>query len=316
MCFGQSTTGSSTSTTNYPPQLLNAANANLGLSEQLGFGAFNAPTQQIAGFSPDQTSAFDMTRVLAGSSNPYLGNIQNLYVAYGSAPAQSVSPPSVLGPGTSATTASLTDYMDPNLKLELDPTLQEISRQAAIAKNGAGGVGSNATAAGAFGDARQGVEDANVDAAAIRQAAQATAGAYQNAYQNAANLRGMDVSNLINTQTTNAGLNEQALARALGAGNALSNLDQYMTQRGLNLAQALNATGTQQQQREQQGLTSQFNQQMLSLLGPYQYQLPALNSTLAAATGVAPKTVTNTASAPNNSGWGVSGSLLGNLFAV
>ena len=316
MCFGQSTTGSSTSTTNYPPQLLNAANANLGLSEQLGLGSFNAPTQQTAGFSPDQASAFDMTRSLAGASNPYLGNIQNLYAAYGSTPAQSVSAPSVLGPGTNAAGASLTDYMDPNLKLELDPTLQEISRQAAIAKNGPGGVGSAATAAGAFGDARQGVEDANVDEAAMRQAAQATAGAYQQAFQNAANLRGMDVSNLINAQTTNAGLNEQALARALGAGNAFTNLDQYMTQRGLNLAQALNSTGTQQQQNQQQGLTSQFNQQMLSLLGPYQYQLPALNSTLSAVTGVAPKTVSNTASAPNNSGWGVTGSLLGNLFAM
>src|SRR5712691_8032866 len=77
MCFGPSTTGSSTSTSSYPPQLLDAANKNLGFSETLGLGPFNAPTQQIAGFSPDQTSAFGLTRSLAASGNPYLASIQN-----------------------------------------------------------------------------------------------------------------------------------------------------------------------------------------------------------------------------------------------
>ncbi len=314
MCFGPSTTGSSTSMSSYPPQLLDAANKNLGLSETLGLGPFNAPTQQIAGFSPDQTSAFGLTRSLAASGNPYLASIQNDYANYGGAPASKISAPSVLGPNANAATASLGDYLDPNIRTELDPTLAEIARQAQIAKTGAGGEGTAATAAGAFGDARSGVERAGIDEAQMRQAAQATAGAYENAFRNAANLRGIDISNLIGTQTTSAGLNEQALARALGAGNAFTNLDRYMTQRGLDLAQALDRTGAQQQQNQQQGLTSQFNQQMLSLLGPYQYQLPALNATLGAVTGAAPKTTTTTASAPNNSGWALGGALLGNMI--
>ena len=41
--------------------------------------------------------------------------------------------------------------MDPNPQAELAPTLQAIGQQAQIAMNGAGGVGSQATAAGAFG---------------------------------------------------------------------------------------------------------------------------------------------------------------------
>jgi hypothetical protein len=182
--------------------------------------------------------------------------------------------------------------------LELDPTLAAIQRQADIAKTGPGGVGASATAAGAFGDARQGVENANVDEAAMRQAALATGQAYQNAFQNAAGLRGIDVSNLMNTQSANAALRQQQLQNMLGSGNALTNLSQYTTGTGLNLAQALNQAGTQQQQLGQQQMNALYNQQLQNLLGPYQYQLPALNQTLSAAMPSQPTTTTT--QQPNN----------------
>jgi hypothetical protein len=299
MCFGMTTTNQQTTTPSAAIQ--GQGLSNLGFASNLANTPFSAPLQGTAGFTPQQQQAFGQIGNLASApnaNNPFYSTAANDYSNYGSAPAASISLPSVLGSGVDPATASLNQYIDPNLQLELDPTLAAIQRQADIAKTGPGGVGSSATAAGAFGDARQGVENANVDEAATRQAAQATGQAYQNAFTNAANLRGLDVSNLMNTQTTNAALRQQQLQNMLGSGNALTNLSQYTTGTGLNLAQALNQDGTQQQQLAQQQMNTLYNQQLQNLLGPYQYQLPALNQTLQAAMPSQPTTTTT--QQPNN----------------
>jgi hypothetical protein len=310
MCFGNQTT--STQTTTPSPLVQQAGQQAYSFAQNLAGQPFNPPLQNIVGFNPTQTTAFANIANLAtapNANNPFFSDISNDFSRYGAAPASTISAPSVLGANVNPMTANLNQYIDPNLQLELAPTLQEITRQADIAKNGPGGVGASATAAGAYGDARQGVENANVDEAAMRQAAQATAGAYQTAFQNAANLRGMDVTNAINTQAQNANLNEQALSRVLGAGNALQNLAGYQTNAGLNLGQALLGTGNQQQQNSQSQANANYTQALQSVLGPYQYQIPALNSTLAALTPTQP--TTTTVQQPNNAGWNVLGSIFG-----
>jgi hypothetical protein len=294
MCFGMTTTQAQTTIPSNFTQW--AGQDAFNFANNLAQQGFNAPLQQTAGFNPMQTQGWGSIAQMASNpnnNNPFYNNEANAFAAYGAAPASQISAPSVLGSNVNPATATLNQYIDPNLQLELNPTLAEITRQADIAKTGAGGVGAAATAAGAFGDARQGVENANVDEAAMRQAAQATAGAYQTAFQNAANLRGVDVSNMLNEQTQNANLNEQALARLLGSGNALQNLAQFQTGQGLNLAQAAVAGGTQQQQNAQQQLSAMYNQQLQNVLGPYQYQVPALTSALTAMKGTQPS-VTNT----------------------
>ena len=314
MCFGMTTTQQQTNTPS--PFVQNAGQQAFGFARNLANEPFSAPLQGVAGFTPMQTQGWGTIANLASApnaDNPFYRTVANDYASYGAAPASHIGAPSVLGANVDPATASLTQYLDPNLQLELNPTLAEITRQANIAKTGAGGVGSAATAAGAFGDARQGIENANVDEAAMRQAAQATAGAYRNAFTNAANLRGIDLSNLINTQSANANLNEQALARVLGSGNALTNLAQYQTGQGLNLAQAAVAGGAQQQQNAQQQLNSLYTQQLQDLLGPYQYQLPALNQTVSALTPTQPSTATT--QQPNNAGWNILGSVLGSAFS-
>jgi hypothetical protein len=314
MCFGMTTTAQQTNTPS--PWLQANAQSNLGFASNLAQTPFAAPLQATAPFNPTQTAAFADIANLAGAANagnPFYNPISNDFAAYGAAPAGHVGAPSVLGQNVDPATASLNQYIDPNLHLELDPTLAEITRQAQIAKTGPGGVGASATAAGAYGDARQGVENANVDAAAMRQAAQATAGAYQNAYTNALAARGSDVANLINTQGQNANLNEQALARVLGSGSALQNLAGYQTGTGLNLAQSLLGAGNQQQQLAQQQANAVYNQALQDLLGPYQYQLPALNATLQSAAAGSPTTTTT--SAPNNALWSLLGSLGGSIFS-
>jgi hypothetical protein len=310
MCFGMTTTSQQTNTPS--PFVQGAGQTAFDFAKNIATQPFNAPLQSTAGFNPMQTQGWSTIAQMAASpdaNNPFYNTISNDFSSYGSAPASKVFAPSVLGGGTNPFSASLSDYIDPNLKLELDPTLAEIARRANIAKSGPGGVGATATAAGAFGDARQGVENANVDEAAMRQAAQATGQAYRDAFQNAAALRGTDVSNLIGTQTTNANLNEQALQRLLGSGNALQNLAQFQTGQGLNLAQAAIAGGTAQQQNAQQQLNALYNQQLQNLLGPYQYQIPALNSTVSALTPTQPSTTTT--QQPNNALWNLFGTALG-----
>jgi hypothetical protein len=310
MCFGMTTTSQQTNTPS--PFVQGAGQTAFDFAKNIATRPFNAPLQSTAGFNPMQTQGWSTIAQMATSpdaNNPFYNTISNDFSSYGSAPASKVFAPSVLGGGTNPFSASLSDYIDPNLKLELDPTRAEITRQANIAKSGPGGVGAAATAAGAFGDARQGVENANVDEAAMRQAAQATGQAYRDAFQNAAALRGTDVSNLIGTQTTNANLNEQALSRLLGSGNALQNLAQFQTGQGLNLAQAAIAGGTAQQQNAQQQLNALYNQQLQNLLGPYQYQIPALNSTVSALTPTQPSTTTT--QQPNNALWNLFGTALG-----
>jgi hypothetical protein len=314
MCFGMTTTNQQTTT---PSGVIQAAGQNnLSFAQSLAGNPFSAPLQGIAGFTPQQSQAFGQIGNLASApnaNNPFYNTIANDYASYGSAPAMSVSLPSVLGGNVNPATASLSQYVDPNLQFELNPTLAAISRQADIALTGAGGVGSQATAAGAFGDTRQGIQNAQTDYDAMLAAGQATGQAYQNAFQNAANLRGVDVSNLMNAQTTNAALRQQRLQNMLGSGNALTNLSQYTTGTGLDLAQALNQAGTQQQQNTQQQMNAAYNQQLQNLLGPYQYQLPALNQTLSSSYQSQP--ITTQTQQPNNAGWNLAGSLLGSAFS-
>jgi hypothetical protein len=287
-----------------------------GFARSLANNPFSAPLQGVAGFNPMQTQGWGKIAGMAGApdaNNPFFSTSANDFAAYGSAPASKVFAPSILGGNTNAFTANLTDYVNPALSFSLNPTLNEIAHQAQMAKNGPGGMGSAATAAGAYGDARHGVENANVDEAAMRQAGLATGQAYQNAFNTAAALRGTDVSNLMGAQTTNAGLNEQMLARILGSGNALTNLAGFQTGQGLTLANAAVQGGTQQQQNAQQQANAVYNKQLQDLLAPYQYQLPALSAALSGLTATQPKTTTT--SQPSGSLLGILGAGGGSLLS-
>jgi hypothetical protein len=319
---GMNTTQQTNSATNHvvPAFLSNQAQTNLANADSIASQPYVG--QQVANLTPDQIAGFQTIRNVAGSGNPYLSQIQNAYSTYGNTPASSVNVSSLLGGGVNPNNTTLQNYMDQNISTELNPTLAEIERQRQIAVSGTGGVGSQATGAGgsdAFGDARAGVEAANTNAAALRAAGQATGTAYQNAHQNALQALGIDRSNALNAQTTNAGLNEQYLARVLGSGNALQGLDAAQMQRGLTQGQSLLSIGGQQQAQDQAIL----NLPWLNNQGQQAYELAALQGQNAATTAAVPAAgYTNygqgTVQQPNNSGWGMLGSLggaiLGNMI--
>jgi hypothetical protein len=317
LCFGMQTTQQTDTSRTMPSWLTNQAQTNIGNANNIAAQGYVG--QHVAGFTGAENQAFANiagTVNAPNANNPYLSRIQQAYNTYGTAPAGLVNAPSVLGSNVNPATASLSQYIDPNLQMELDPTLQNIERERQIAISGAGGVGSQATGQGgadAFGDARAGVAEAQTNKAALTANAAATGQAYQNAFTNAANLRGVDLSNMINTQTTNAGLNEQQLARVLGSGNALQNLSTSQTGQALTLDQALLGTGQLQHQQNQ----AEANLPWLNNQGRQQFELAGLagqNAATGVATPAAGWNQTSTTSQPNNSGWALAGSLFGSAF--
>src|SRR5215469_1795672 len=124
MCFGMSTTQQQTTTPS--PFVQQAGQQAYSFAQNLAGQPFNPPLQNIVGFNPTQTTAFANIANLAAApnaNNPFFSGIANDFSRYGAAPAAKISAPSVLGANVDPTTANLNQYIDPNLKLELNPTL-------------------------------------------------------------------------------------------------------------------------------------------------------------------------------------------------
>lgn len=310
MCFGMTTTAQQTNTPS--PFVQGAGQTAFNFAQNLATQPFSAPLQFTAPIAPLANQGLASVANLnaaPNANNPFYNQEANAFSTFGSTALPTISPQSVFGSGVNPANTTIASYMDPNLHTELAPTLQAINQQAQQAMWGAGGNASGATAAGAFGDARQGVQNAMTDYQAMLAAGQATGQAYQNAFQNAMNARNTDVANQMTAQQQNAQLAQQQLQNLLGSGTALQNLAQFQTGQGLNLAQAAISGGQYQQQTQQQALNALYSQQLQNLLGPYQYQIPALNSSLAALTPTQPSTTTT--QQPNNAGWNILGSVLG-----
>ena len=170
------------------------------------------------------------------------------------------------------TNAQMSQYMNPYTQNVIDTTMQQIGQQQAMAKQQNAG---NATAAGAFGGARQGVQDALTDKYYGQIGAQTAATLNSQNFaqaQNEANT--VNAGNLAaSTANQNAGL--QANQQKLQSGANLGFLGQG--QQGIALGNAnavLNAGGVQQSTRNAQDQFA-YNQYWNQLMWPYQ-QLGAL----------------------------------------
>jgi hypothetical protein len=309
MCFGNTvTTGTKDTTTTLPGYLSNAAQANVANAGAVTSQPFTPYTRQMtAPMTADQNSATGLLRAVAGTSDPYTAQAAGAYGNLISAPAQSISAPSLLGPKQNVNTATIQDYMNPYLQASLDPTLQAIARQGEAARKT---IDASATMSGAFGDARQGVESANQMRDENTLVGNTVGQAYNNAFNTAAGLRSQDIANAINTQNANAGYNEQALQRGATGASDLTNLDKYDTGRQVDLAHALEAQGATEQATNQAADTAAFNEFMRQQgYGPQMIQL--MSQILAASPGNKATDVNATTTAPDNSGFGILGSLLG-----
>lgn len=302
MCFGGPQT-TKTQTTTLPGYLNDAAQKNVANAMNFASTPFQAYTgEKVAPLTQDQNDAFGMVRSIAGTNNPYLSDIEGLYKTFANTPASSISAPSIIGGGTNVASSTIQDYMSPYIMAALQPQLQDLERSGVAQRKD---LDARATMDGAFGDARSGIERGaqrrNEDI--LRNNIIGTG--YHTAFNTAAGLRDKDISNSIDAQKTNASLVEQALQRAITGGTAFQNLNDKTIDSAGKLVEA----GTTQQQT-QQAINSADMAEFLRGQGWTREQIATVTAALAGT----PYNKTTETQEPNNSGFGIAGSLVSSIL--
>lgn len=311
ICFGNSQTSTTQSSSNnsYTPAswLSGAAQNNLNFASNLqskGFSPYSG--QQVADFSPQQTQSFGMGNGIAGAVTPAVqlaGTGLENYLNTTQGPAPTVAPQTIA--------SNMSPYMNQYVSMALQPQLQQAANAYMLQSQALNG---QATSAGAFGDPRTALLQGNLGLNYALENQGLVGNAYNAAFNTAIGAGAQDTANNLQGQITNAGLKNTWLANELAGVNA--GFGQGTTATNLE-----NQLGAQQTAQGQAGLNALYNQWLMGEQYPFQ-TTQLMNSTIGAATPAAPSTSnsssTQTTSTPNNSGWGmlgsVAGSALGNLI--
>lgn len=177
--------------------------------------------RQFAGFTPDQTSAFDIVRQYA---NPNSAGMQN--VASGASAIQGAStyqPMMVAGQQADRSAIqnlqaqsgaqNMSQYMNPFQQDVVDVALGDIERARQMQQMQGS---AQAQRAGAFGGSRQGVAEALTNEAALREAGRTAAGLRSQGFEFAAGMGQQDAARQLQAQASNQGVDmslEQANAQ-------------------------------------------------------------------------------------------------------
>lgn len=262
------TTGSTTAQTSNLPDWYNQYIQGIGgkaIQTAQNAESQPIPQQSVAGFTPDQTQAFQQVRQNQGVWQPYLGDAQERFgnSTSSATTAQNQANGAVAGPAANFT-QNWQQYMSPYTS----SVVNEIARlgnqnfqEGIMPQIQASMIGS-----GQFGSER----NADVLGRAARDAQQNITGqqasALEAGYSTAGNLFNQDANRQQQQQATQA---STALAGGQLATNAwdtsgqrVGALGQAASQMGLSDAQALQASGQQQQQLNQVGLDTAYNNQV------------------------------------------------------
>lgn len=178
--------------------------------------------QLIADFTPQQQQGMQMAGQAATAYQPDLGAAEGLTAAS----TQQWSP------------QAAQQYMSPYAQAALAPQIQALQIQQGLNQNK---IDANATQAGAFGDARHGVQSALND------------------YFGGQNLANIEATGMNTAYNTGLSAFQNANQQLLGAGNQFANLGAQQQGLGETGAQSLFGAGAQQQQLQQQQLTEAYN---------------------------------------------------------
>lgn len=285
MCFGNTTTDTTKNTTYTPtPAVSNAATANLTYATNQENTPFSPYTgNQVAPFGSLQQQSFN------SAASPDISNMIN---SYASAPAQTVSPGTISG--------AMSPYFNQYVNYALAPQIQAQQQQFDTQNKN---LDAAATSSGAYGDARAGIEAANLTTQQNIARQGLIGNAYNSAFNTAIGAGAQDVANNLQGQVTNANLAETANARQLTGANALEGV--------LNQQ---NQFGQQQTAQSQAGLNAAYNQWLMGQQRPYQ-NIQALNSAVQAGAYGMPANTSAVTQSPDNSGFGLLGSAASLLAA-
>lgn len=255
MCFGtDEQTSTQSTTTPLDAQIQQAGSQALNQAMAIGNQTYPGydTSQRVAPFAADQSSAFKMIEDYTTGYQPNVyGYALQGAKAYGAAPAQTVTAPG----------------MDPYLAAALQPAITDIQEAGAVQRND---IAAQATGAGAYGDARHGVVEADQMSNEQQAISDLTSQAYSAAYNQAA---AYDMQ----AQQFNAQAQEAALQRQLQSGtSALGFAAQDQATQLANM-NALLQSGQIQQQQQQAIADAQYEEYLRSLEWPFR-QLEALTS--------------------------------------
>lgn len=214
------------------------------------------PQQSIAGFTPDQTQAFGDIRTNQGAWRPGMADAAASYGAAAQAPGTANA--AVAGPSKNFTDpGAAASYMSPYTS----SVVSEIGRlgNQNFNENIMPAVNSSMIGSGQFGSTR----NAEVLGRAARDNEQNIMGqqstALQAGYGTAGNLFNQDANRAQQQQATQASTALAGGQLTHSVGQSQGALGQATSQMGLQDAQALQASGQQQQQMNQTGLDTSYN---------------------------------------------------------
>ena len=300
-----------------PAWLTEASQYAVGKAKNLADKPFEAyGGKRVADFSPDQLNAFQQLRTLIAGAPNIGGEAIDGARRYANAGPQKITAQTVTPETIKASLGDISAYFNPNTEAALQPALRKIDEAAG---NSFKRVNAAATGARAFGDARHGIAESEVDKNRVLAHGDTASQAYQAMYDKALATLGGDVDRrnsgqLVNAQfasdadKSNAAFNEQALTRLLTGSTAMMDLSQKDQNRQLQQIQALLGTGALQQGHGQAGLDADFQEFMRKYGHDFQ-TLNAFNSTIKGIPHDTKQTTTNTQ--PDNSGIGALGSAAG-----
>jgi hypothetical protein len=255
------------------PRLTNAA---LNVYGQGQAAANQLGVREIAGFTPDQLAAMQMTREAvgtgAGAVNQAVGTAGQVA---GFTPGQVQ--------GQSFLNANIGAYMNPYLQQVAGNVMSDLDRQRLMQQNQNA---ANAFQAKAFGGSRQGVVEAETNRAAQENAARTLTDLYSGGFNAAAQLAGQDLSFAQQAALANqqAGISGAGLKlQAAGQLGQLGGAQQAMSQADIA---ALGNVGSMQQQLQQATTDAERN----LILEKFQLQNAALGSLAPLAGNVTSKT--------------------------
>ena len=240
----------------------------LGLYESargLAQSGIPIPTQQMAAMSGLQSQAADLAEAGIGSYQPYLQQAGYSLGDAGQGIQQSVA-------GLGGTTQmydprTAQRFMNPYEDTAVQQALSDIQRQGDIQ---AAQQGSQAVAAGAFGGARQGIQEAELTRNILDQQARTASQMRQVGFENAAN-RAQSAFESAKGRGQNAvqlGIAGGQAMGGLGLQQAsLGELGQQLGQRDIQSAYGM---GSALQQQQQLGLDALYNAQQAQYQQPYQ----------------------------------------------
>ena len=202
----------------------------------------NVPQQQVAGFSPTQTSAMNLALQGIGSFQPFLQAAQ----AAQTAGLGTIGTGAQIAAGADFSPGAARAFMDPYQQAVTQEALKEVDRQAAIAQNQLAG---QAVKAGAFGGSRFGIQQSEL----ARNAADLKSRRiFEDLSRNFQQAQG--AARAANQQRLQAGQVFGQLGRATsGIGGAMAGLGaQQQALQGRDVGQLLGIGGLQQQQAQRQ----------------------------------------------------------------